>query len=379
MRRFEPTSRALKLLLVTLCLLTIAATLSAGLWPFSFHVDNEISWKAGQKGLYFGDYGMLISKGEFNGIPDNQGNGYSVEIWLEPSLTWDSNTILTFYQRDNAQRISVHQSGDDLVLAEFPVFRKAQMKPKSFFVDHIFRKGEQVLITLTSIEGQSDIYVNGVLKKTLKNFELTGQDFSGILVLGTSPFGTATWSGTFRGLAFYDRALGSEEVKQNYAYWQNDRQQSTVQFKQPYSLYLFDEQGGDILYNRGRGGPDLMIPKYFFIFHPEFLTPFWKEFQPHWNYLKDVALNIFGFIPLGFCFAALFAWLGGGGRTLVYTMVLGFFVSLTIEVLQAFMPMRFSGTTDLITNTSGTALGALFYLNRHTQVLVKQLGLIRAD
>jgi glycopeptide antibiotics resistance protein len=121
-----------------------------------------------------------------------------------------------------------------------------------------------------------------------------------------------------------------------------------------------------------------MVPANYTIPEPGFLVPFWKEYTPTGAYVEDLAINVFGLVPLGFCFAALFACTSGRHQSWRYAVTLGFFVSLTIELIQAFMPARFSGTTDLITNTAGTALGAWSYLNSRTQKWLGQLGIIAA-
>ena len=373
----EPKNAKLKSLIVSLSVLVMAITLSAGLWPFSFHRKNEVWWKPALGGLYFGETGMVISRGKFAGVPAN--GGLSIELWIEPSLTWGSNTILSFYEPEIAPRIQVRQSADDLVFTSSGEPQADGKKQRNVFVDRVFRKGERILVTLTSSDDVLDIYINGVLKKSVRHLEMRSADFDGILIVATAPNGNLSWRGTYHGLAVYDRALRPAEISEDYDLWQHNKELIARKAAQAYSLYLFNEQSGESLHNVGKAGPDLMIPKNYFIFQPKFFVPFWKEFYANWEYVKDLALNVLGLVPMGLCFAALFAWLAGRESSFLYTTLLGFCVSLTIEVLQAFMPARFSGTTDLITNTSGAALGAWLYLNAYSQVWLKRWGIVQTE
>ena len=91
-----------------------------------------------------------------------------------------------------------------------------------------------------------------------------------------------------------------------------------------------------------------------------FMEPFWKEFNMSRSYWFAVLKNIVGFLPLGFCFYAYVSVLQIK-RTTLFTVFLGCVVSVTIEILQAYLPTRDSGMTDIITNTLGTWGGVLLY------------------
>ena len=77
------------------------------------------------------------------------------------------------------------------------------------------------------------------------------------------------------------------------------------------------------------------------------------------SYWKAALKNIVGFIPLGFCFYAYVGTLLPIKRAKLVTVALGAVVSFTIEILQAFLPTRDSGTTDILTNTLGTWMGIM--------------------
>jgi VanZ family protein len=369
----EPKTPRIRTLLVVFSVVVTGITLTAGLWPFSFHKKNQVWWKPGQTGLYFGDTGVAISNGKFPGAADAAG-GCSIELWIEPGVTWDSSTILSFYEPGTVPHVQVRQSGDDLAFTSVRGVQENKKTKRNVFLDHAFRKGEKVFITLTSSGDTLSIYINGVLKKSARNMKIQGSDFAGTLLVANAYNGNLSWTGTFRGLALFDRALQPKEISEDYDRWQH---QGDLLKTEPYSLYLFNEQGGRRVRNGGKAGPDLVIPENYFIFEPGFLVPFWEEYRPSREYAKDLAINVFGLVPIGCCFATLLAWLNGRKRALLYTAMLGFCVSLTIEVLQAFMPTRFSGTTDLITNTAGAALGGWLYLNAKSQAWLRRMDLMR--
>ena len=75
----------------------------------------------------------------------------------------------------------------------------------------------------------------------------------------------------------------------------------------------------------------------------------------------DALINLSGFIPLGFCLAAiLHAYLGLCRFRMVFTAVLlGTLVSLKIELLQVFIVARRSNLHDVLLNGLGAAIGSL--------------------
>ena len=188
---------------------------------------------------------------------------------------------------------------------------------------------------------------------------------TGHLILGDSPGQSDSWSGEVRSLAIYNCALTSKQVFDHYSAWVHTGRPEITGDEQNIALYLFQERRGVVARNQVQSGVDLYIPRKYQVMEKIALEPFWTEFEMTRSYWGAALKNIVGFIPLGFWFYAYLTVLLPGKRVTLLTICLGTTVSLTIEVLQAFLPTRDSGTTDIITNTIGHLgwRGALQCLN----------------
>jgi VanZ like family/Concanavalin A-like lectin/glucanases superfamily len=342
--------------------------LVAGLWPF--HAPrNEVSWSSTGNGVLFGKHGSIVSANPIPAIAARTDKSCGLEIWLEPRQLSSEGTVLAFYSpASGIVSFTLRQWRNGLVLERERHGRSAW--GGTIYVGDVFRGPEPVLFTISSGEAGTAVYVDGTLVRMAPDFKLISQDLSGEFVIGNRPLTAFNWSGQVKGLAIYDRELTAAEVSRNYANWTSGwtalssthDQSDTAKNDETVARYLFNEAAGNVIHNQVDPATSLLIPERFFILHQKFLERPWDEFKPSWDYWQDVGINIAGFIPLGFFFQAYVSATRRSRRTIWITIALGFAVSLTIEVLQAFLPTRDSGMTDLITNTFGTALGAIAWV-----------------
>jgi hypothetical protein len=353
-------------LLPAICAFVLLGMLVAGLWPF--HAPrNAVSWLGTGNGLLFGKHGSIVSASPFKARAGQGDNSCSLQIWLEPSRI-DSGAggmILAFYSPERkVAPFALRQWRGGLVLAHEG--QRSSGKTE-VYVGNVLSSQKPVLVTITSGEAGTATYADGRLVKRVANFAISNQDLSGQFVIGNSPTTAYSWSGELKGLAIYDRELSAAEVSQSSVDWTKGIRLDSANDEGAAARYLFDEGNGNLVRNQVDPSTNLLIPERFFVLHAEFLERPWDEYRPGWRYWEDIAVNVVGFIPLGFVFYAYLFQVRQAKHPAALTIALGFAVSLTIEVLQAFLPTRDSGMTDLVTNTFGTALGVMAFRHKAAQ------------
>jgi hypothetical protein len=357
-------------LLRAICACVLLGMLVAGLWPF--HAPrNAVSWLGTGNGLLFGKHGSLVSASPFKARAAREDNYCSLQIWLEPSRI-DSGAggmILAFYSPERrVTPFALRQRRGGVVLVHEGQGISA-MRTEIYLGD-VLSGQKPVLVTITSGEAGTATYADGRLVKRVANLAISSQDLTGQFVIGNAPTTAYSWSGRLKGLAIYNGELSADEVSQSSVAWTKGSDLDSAKRAGATARYLFDEGNGNVVRNQVDASTNLLIPERFFVLHPEFLERPWDEYRPGWRYWKNVAINVVGFIPLGFFFYAYLSQIRQAKHPAALTVALGFALSLTIEVLQAFLPTRDSGMTDIITNTFGAALGVMAFRHKVVQALL---------
>jgi VanZ family protein len=376
-----PTKEALPLV----CILLVLGLLAAGLWPFQPFPDNGVSWLSAPSGVEFVHHGVIFGSGVIDAAPGHEISACSLRIRLQPRIVDldDSGTLLVFYTPENPMQFRLMQYRNELLIRRD--YRDAQNRLKTIELEleHTFVRDEPVTYTITSgTSGGGVAYRNGVRVGDSPRMGLSCADFSGQLVLGNSPIAEDGWRGRLTELAIYDRKLSAEEVAradsaQQEAAIKPDRvPRKTLDDQGAIAHYAFAEGSGNVIHNSAGSAPDLYIPGVFRILHKQFLMPPWKE-SPDKVALRDILINIGGFMPFGFlCFAYLRRH-RANKSAVILTVLAGAGISLTIEVLQYFVPARSSDMIDLATNTLGTYLGVVLFLWPRMQAWALKFPVLR--
>lgn len=286
-------------------------------------------------------------------------------MWVRPDR-WSGTTLLSLYNPAKRSLFRVHQSVEDLELLD---------GSSEFTVDNAFRPSlrEKKMIFLAAASGRNGttVYLNGGFAKHSADFLIPATAFDGRIIVGDAPLQPDSFRGAIAGLALYGAALDAAQVLRHYQTWIKDGRPTVEPNDSAVAIYLFDEKSGRTIHDSTGRAPDLGIPDQYEVIDKIFLEPFWTEFDFSEGYWRGNLKNVVGFIPVGFFFYAYFMIARPIRRPVLVTVAAGCLISVAIEVLQGFLPMRDSGTTDIITNTLGTWIGVAVYRHRSTQKLRK--------
>ena len=331
-----------------------------------------MSWEGNENALRFGDHGTALSSRAFV-FDGADGPSCSLEIWFEPARVWTTGSLLTVYSSLKAEQFSMQQDYTDLVLQREVGDSGHPTSQTQIRVDDVFRR-QQAFITITSDGQNMSVYLDGHLVTKSPRFGLSIRDLSGQLILANSPLRAHRWPGQLRGLAIYGSELSPEQVVRHYQDWTERQRPALIRPERATAVYLFNEHGGTIAHNAIRSGVDLEIPKQYLVVHHLLFEPPWQELHTQRDYLENCIINVAGFVPLGFFSSLYFTVVCKMKRASLAAILLGAAVSLIIEFCQAYLPTRYSGMTDVITNILGSCLGVV--LCRTSALLLVRLPVL---
>ncbi len=356
-----------------LCGIAIIAVLIGTLWPFNPFPPNRVSWLPGANGVRFSGPGLILSKASLTTTGAGPGRPCSLELLLAPGSIEGSFTILSFYSPSNPKQFLVRQWTDGLLVNHDIADAQNKLRTTKFDVDHAFQQGKLVLLTIASGSGGTIVYLNDRQAQAFPRFAISQRQLSGQIVMGTSAVDYQPWPGEIHGLAIYSKQLTAAEVSRHYANWISERRVNPPDLDGAIAYYAFTEGAGREIHDAVASGPDLEIPDYFGIPHKAFLTSAVKEFQASRLYVIDVLQNIAGFVPLGVILCVYLSMTRTRRMAILYATLAGGMLSLVIEILQAYIPQRVSGTTDIITNTLGSLLGAMLAQTSTVRTILERM------
>ncbi len=310
----------------------IVVILVAGLRPFNFAPKNRVTHTE-KGGLTFSRPGIAYSADMIDLGPE----AFTVELLYKTdrSHSYGIPRILSVSDANGNEIFFIGTWRSSIIVRN--VNAQGSRSGREIGVRDAAGVGETHLLTVTTSQEGTSIFLDGKLVKEAPDFSILreGIPLMGRLVLGNSPDGFNQWYGEILGVGVFNRRMNPAVAGDRYGAW----------------------TGANLA-----GGPELVIPTTFRPLKRTVLEVPGKGYRLNRSQVKDIILNVVGFVPFGFLLCLFLAGDGGATiRTRLTVILLGGGLSLFIELSQAFLPTRSSSVLDLVFNTLGTVIGAMLF------------------
>jgi glycopeptide antibiotics resistance protein len=343
------------------------AILFFGLRPKDFSFSNGVNWISDRTGIHFRKYGISYTNHFNDKIEDNttESNNLSLEIAFKIEKPYRSGFNFNF---------AIHggEDSNQLLMAQWHswiIFMNGddyahKRKSNRIFIDTASFPDSPIFLTMTTGSHGTKLYCDGKLVQEKKDLTLElPSGGKSRLLLGNSVYGTNPWEGDIYGFAFHRSTLTDEDIAIHFNRWSEKQNFSFAKTDKPLVLFLFNEKEGELANDYTAGNDPLNIPKEMKIWERKILVPPWQDFKFEQNNVEDILINVIGFMPLGFFLFATMNRLDGNPMKhgILITVMVCFILSLSIEIVQAWIPSRSSSMTDLISNTFGGWIGSITF------------------
>ncbi len=347
-------------------ILTITMVLIAlffGLRPHAWFVDNDARWLPNHDGLQFMGNGIAYVRDLRPDMTESHPDAFTIELVATPGTVQirGFSPLLVLSDGSDDRQLAVWQYLGSLIVMNGDDYDYRQRRPRVVARD-VFSAGQVRMVTITSCDRGTRLYMDGVLAAAKESWRLTIPRNSQPLhlVLGNSLYAKHGWYGRLHGLALFTEAIGAEEIEHRYDQWAGSNDFSRIHGSMPQPVYSFGKLSGQTIGDETGGERRLELPRHLKVLKRSFLSVPGRKEAWNRNLFGDMLINVIGFIPLGLVFRRFLSRTSRMGNSTIFWMVVlaCLMLSLAIEIVQAWIPGRTSSLTDLVLNTTGGMLGA---------------------
>ena len=339
----------------------LAAGVVATLWPFNF-LQYNLASSSPSGGLVFKQPAIAFTQNAPSKLARLE--RFTLELRLISFSVRERACILDYGTDEHHVNLRLQQENDQL---DVWVESAGGHPEAGLHIPHVFARIDTLTITVSFDGVKLHAWINGGSRKTtqLGPGERLQWDSSATLALGSLVDGQNGWRGELFSLSMIDRSI--EPAKTPVPASLRGNLVMSYDFTGPFRRLVPDV---------GSGAPNpLWIPERYTVPSRIILAP-----PTHYNwhtrwFVFDMAGNVLAFFPFGFLGAIIFIRQRKSVvQGIVITVLAAFLFSLSVEMLQAWLPTRNSSMVDLICNVVGAGIGTFFSRISWIQAALKRFG-----